>query len=507
MAAKVLYKASKWGSEFHALPHDEALGAGSAGPGKTQCLIHEPLPQIQLEHARCVGDPNLVGPPGHWMHEGVKNHPLEWGESMGWALHLRRTGSTLEQTITRCQRIFKAIDKDVEWVASKGWFIFPSGYHYQFSHCKDLGDWQNFFSNEYSFICFDELSQFDEEQYTQIISRLRVSDPLLRRMLKVRAMSNPQMMLEGGTKVRDPHWVRKRFVDEAPEGRVTLRKDLHMGDGSVEKRTLIYLPAKLTDNPDKDFVRNYEKTLRAMPPHMRRALLDGDWYVTAGAYFAESWIPEIHICKPFKIPSTWKFFRSMDWGLKTPGCVHWYAMDNDENVFVIKELTFKGKDVDWVAAEIQGIEKDLGLWRGKKSLINGWADTQLWEQRGDVGEDKARTMMRMGVRWKPADKSPGSRRSNAQRIIARLEDHENRTRDPGLRIFTNCRQLLKTFPGILTDPDDLEVPHKGGDDHWYDSLSYGVSGASRGLKGIQSIKRERRETEEAPRRKRGAFGY
>ena len=48
------YKPSPWGTKFHALRVDEALGGGSAGPGKTTALIADPSEQIAVEHVRCL---------------------------------------------------------------------------------------------------------------------------------------------------------------------------------------------------------------------------------------------------------------------------------------------------------------------------------------------------------------------------------------------------------------------------------------------------------------------
>lgn len=496
------YKPSAWQQAFHSLPHNEALGAGSAGPGKTECLIHEPLSQILVEHARMEGRPGDVATPGHWLYDAVRDNRLKPGASTGWALFLRRTFPTLEQTVMRCKRTFTQMDPGCEWVEGKKWFRFSSGFTYQFGHCKDIGDWENFLSQEYSIIMYDELVQFDKEQYVQINTRLRSSDPILRRMLKIRAMSNPLMKLAAGAKVRDPHWVRKHFVDPAPQGKTTLVKKLKRRDGTEEEHTRIYLPAKLQDNPDPAFVRDYELQLLNAPRHVREALIDGNWYVTAGSFYGGVWDTSIHTCKPFKIPPSWKRFRSMDWGLKSPGCVHWYAMDNDGVLWVEREYTFKGKQVDQVAKDIREIEEHLGLWRGKRSLITGPADTQLWEERGDTGKTKAQVMADLGVRWVRAKKN---RLTNTQRLWKLLNDHNNGTTLPGIIFFQTCRNAIRTIPGAPTDPNNPELPLDGGEDHWMDSIWYGSAFASHGRAGIPSITRGHSAQE--PKPDRGDYGY
>jgi len=273
--------------------------------------------------------------------------------------------------------------------------------------------------------------------------------------------------------------VRDRFVEPAPAGGVVLRKKIVHSNGQVDFKTRIYLPARLTDNPNKEFVFTYERTLLDMKPHLRKAMMDGDWYVDAGAFFADDWDPVLHVCRPFKVPGDWRQFRMMDWGFKTPGAVYWGAIDYDGTLWIHRELWFKGKDATQVAEDIREIEKSLGLWNEHKgrSKITGPADTQLWEQRGERGKSKAEEMAAVGVNWTKADKK--SRVRNAERVSERLRDHGGGTTTPGVVVFQGCKMLIRTIPAMQADPGNPSEPMKGGDDHGYDSLSYGISYASR----------------------------
>lgn len=466
MLSEDIYKASRWGEVFHALPDWEALGAGAAGPGKSVVLLAEPFAQIAVEHERCA---NV----NHRYHQ-------PWGMSNGWALHLRRTRPMLEESMKRAHRMFKRIDPGAEWSEQKFTWTFSSGYKYQFGHCKDPDDWTIYQGNEYTIICFDELVQFDQEQYDQIALRLRTSDPVLRRMLKIRSMSNPLVGRSNADtfSVKNPNWVRERFVEPAPQGGVRLKRKIRREDGSVEVRSFIYLRATLYDNPDPEFVRQYEITLRDKPPHLVQAYLYGNWFVTPGSFYGGEWNDKIHVCEPFKIPRDWARFRSMDWGFKRPGCVHWWAMDHDDTLYCERELTFQGMTDADVARRIKEIEIDAGLWRNGSSTISGPADTQLWEERGESSKSKAQVMMSMGVNWTPADKK--SRVHNAERFMKRLRAHERGTKPPGIVFFTSCKKAISTIPAIQTDKDDEETPADGGDDHWHDSVLYACAYVSHG---------------------------
>lgn len=471
----VLYTPSKWGQKFHDVGADvpEVLGAGAAGPGKSLVLLMDPVEQIMLEHSRCTD----------------KQHPHyhPFGMSRGWALHLRRTRPMLDQTIVRSKLMFPQMDPGAKYNSANTTWVFSSGYRYQFGHCKDPDDWSIYMSNEYTHIGFDELVQFDKEQYDQISGRLRSSDPLLRDMLKVRSATNPVQAVSDtiGVQVNDPHWVRKYFVEPHPTGNVILKRKLpptRSGETLYAKR--LYLPATLYDNPDPEFVKRFELTLLSKPSHMRKALLYGDWWVTAGSYYGEAWDERLHICEPFKIPDDWPVFRSMDWGYKKPGTVLWMALDPDDNIYVFREYTFQLKTDREVAINIKRIEKDEGFWGNGRSLLPGVADTQLWEQRGDSTKGKAEVMAELGVGWSKAAKGPGSRMSNAQLFLKRLSDHHGGHTTPGIVFFKGCRQCLTTIPGIQTNPKNPEEPADGGEDHWHDTVLYGVAFASRGRAGL-----------------------
>lgn len=489
--AKAIYTPSRWGEIFHNLPHDHALGAGSAGPGKTEVLIHEFDKIIAVEHDRCL---RQIDHP----------HPLHWGASKGWGIFLRRTFKELGPTIARTKRVFPLMDPGAKWVQDSdemalGW-IFSSGFHLQMGHCKDPDDFEAYLGAEFTKICFDELVTFLEEQYEGITSRLRSDDPVLKdpknRLMGVRSMSNPVFRRSAGSEnylVRNPHWVRDRFVDPAPQGNVTIRRRFKMFDGTFETFSIIYVPAKLSDNPNQEFARHFEKTLRNLKPYMQKALLEGNWNYMPGSFFGNEWDPDIHVCKPFHISSTWKRFRSMDWGYKKQGVIHWWAMDEDDNIYCEREYSFKLQTVDKVAQRVKEIELGLGLWDSEKkqSMITGVADTQLWEQRGDIGRSKAEEFSSRGVLWAQADKK--SRHANALRLSTRLLSHDDNTTIPGFNVFSTCPMLIKTMPAIQSNPNDPETPMDGGDDHWLDSALYACAYADHGSAGIPSVNRKRKD--------------
>jgi hypothetical protein len=496
-----VYTPSEWGSRFHNLPHDEALGAGSAGVGKSFVLLAEPFQQIATEHARC---------------QLPRSHPdwIEWGKSKGWALHLRRTHKMLLQTLDRAKAMYPTVDPGVRWSEENRMFTFSSGYKIQFGHCHEPGDWEQYFSQEYTIILFDELIQFLKNQYEKIKSRCRTSDHVLARMLKVRAMSNPTFTRDESDSfvVDDPFWVRERFVDPAPTGHVTLEKKLKLADGTKVSKTRIYFPGTLYDNPDKEFARQYEATLLDMEREAdRQSLLHGNWYYQAGQYFTEVWNPQLHTCDAYRIPPDWPVFRSMDWGYKSSGCIHWWAMTPDGELLCIREWMFRMMHPKEVATEIKRVEKQWNLATDKRSSLIGPCDTQLWEKKGEDAKSKYEEFLEAGVNWVQADKR--SRAVNAMKMFRRLKSTGTASSEPSMRIFATCKELIRTIPmlppcadtgGVITDePGEIR------DDHALDSAWYACAYASRPRAAATPRDEDDDGEKKKHRRRKGAgrYGY
>lgn len=480
------YAPSPWGREFHGLSMREALGGGSAGPGKSLALLMDPMGQVAIEHERCA------------------HSEIRWGESIGWAIHLRREFPRLEQTMRRAELLFPKLDPGVKWEGGSHTWRFSSGYKYQFGHLRDNDTFLNYRSNEYTWLGIDEIGEIEhKETWDQLCLRVRTTDPVLRQHRKARAVTNPTA-----------NWVREYFVDPAPQGRVLLVNEITLGDGTKEDKTRLFLPARLSDNPNAEFRRDYEADLRDKPPHIRAALLDGNWYVVAGAFFADLWDPDRVVIKPIKFGHGWRKFRSGDWGYKSPGVVHWWCITPENELICYREFNFNGPkakqllDATAVAERIKDIEKAAGEWNNltNRSRLTGPMDSQLWSEIGHRGPTMADDMAKVGVSWFKATKG---RRQAAHQLIKRLKTRGYNGR-PGIMFFETCHKAISTIPALGTDPSDPEVPADGGPDHWFDSVAYACAAnlVPSGKEDFQPDPEERWETdkyEKAP--DRGQYGY
>lgn len=480
------YKPSAWQERFHKLPTDEALAGGSAGPGKSMALLMDPTDQVWVEEQRC------------------RRGEITRGHSVGWALHLRREFPRLQQTIHRSKLLFPKIDPGVRWIDADHMWRFSSGYKYQFGHLKDNDSFLNYRSNEYTWLGIDEVGEMESKDgYDELCLRVRSTDPVLSKSMRVRCTSNPV-----------GNWVRDYFVDPAPQGKVIFRRHIDTGEGIVT-RTRVFLPATLDDNPSPEFRRQYRASLMDKPEHIQQALLYGNWYVVVGAYFADAWQMERVVINPHPIAAGLKKFRTGDWGYRQPCVILWWAVTPENELICYRERTYNGPkaqrllDAEQVALDIRRVEMEHGEWNrvADRSKLSGFMDNQLWEERGHKGPTMASDMANVGVLWQRATKG---RRQAAQQVVKRLKVRGYNGR-PGLMFFSTCRMCISTIPTLPADKDeDYEVPEKGPKDHWYDAVSYACAASPLPNEGPETEPEIPDEVEMGRPRveeRRGNFGY
>lgn len=147
------------------------------------------------------------------------------------------------------------------WNGSERSWTFPTSgaaATLRFGYLSDAQDKYRYSSSEFQYIAFDELTEFPEDDYLFLFSRLRKTKSLAA-PLRMRSASNP-----GGL---GHAWVKQRFI--APHARVDARGVQWNGE-------IAYLPATIDDNPALDAER-YRRSLRHLPALTRERLMSGDW--------------------------------------------------------------------------------------------------------------------------------------------------------------------------------------------------------------------------------------
>ena len=247
---------------FLMLPHMEAFYGGAAGGGKSDALLMGALQYVDI--------------PGYA------------------ALLIRRklTDAAQSQGILDRARQW-LVGTDVTWDSGSSSFLFPTGSRISIGYLDTNNDIYRYMGSEFQYIGFDELTQFYEDWYTFLFSRLRRpacpthgAKPHARcedckRIgglsavpLRMRAASNP------GSQGHE--WVKDRFEIK----QVTLADGRTIYRGTHPERP--HIPAFVQDNPFVDRA-SYTQSLNHLDPVTREQLLHGDWGISADGRFKRSW--------------------------------------------------------------------------------------------------------------------------------------------------------------------------------------------------------------------------
>jgi len=134
---------------------------------------------------------------------------------------------------------------------------------------------------------------------------------------------------------------------------------------------------------------------------------------------------------------------------------------------VYRELYVTKVTAKELAYMVMEAEEDDG------NISYGVLDSSLWHKRGDTGPSLAEQMIIRGCRWRPSDRSKGSRVAGKNEIHRRLQVDEF-TEKPRLVFFNNCTNTISQLPSIPLDKKNPEDVDTNSEDHLYDALRYGI---------------------------------
>lgn len=297
-----------------------------------QYQTHIPHPKQQVYLSLKVREAMFGGAAGGGKSDALLMAALQYVDVPGYsALLLRRTWPDLSSPgaiLDRARTWLQGTDAQIR-EGGRVW-RFPSGARLTFGTILRDNDKYKYQSAEYQFIGFDELTQFDEAQYTYMFSRIRrpdlsclncntsvrrhgsnwrhvseeaqrtcphlFPDPMILAQypassdgtsifnipLRMRSATNP-----GG---RGHEWVMNRFINPA-----------------TRHNKAIFIPSFLSDNPSLDR-ESYMENLSELTEVEKERLLNGDWNITeSGDMF------ERHYFKTLKeAPVAQKSIRAWD---------------------------------------------------------------------------------------------------------------------------------------------------------------------------------------------------
>ena len=343
-------------------------------------------------------------------------------------LILRRTFSELDKSLIRTSLALypRAI---YSFNSSSHTGRFKNGSIIDFGYCAAEGDVYQYQSAEYDVIRFDELTHFTESQYVYLISRGRGANSYPK---QVKSSTNP-----GGI---GHSWVKARFVDPSPPG------ESFKGSDGMER---IFIPSLLDDNHfliEGD--PGYRERLLALPEREKKALLYGDWNIFEGQYFNE-FDKNRHIISPFEIPSSWRKYRTVDYGLDRLACL-WIATSPEGKSYVYREYCESNLTISQAAAAI------LERTPAGEDIYATLAPPDLWHRSQETGKSKAVLFSEFGLNF---TKTSNDRECGWLAIKEMLISRER-----GIFFFSTCTEIIKCLPALTVDKlrptDCANEPHE-----------------------------------------------
>ena len=396
---KIDIKVTKKQKQFIDATESEVLFGGAAGGGKSYGQIIDAL----LFALKYPGSKQLI---------------------------LRRTFAELDKSLIRTG--LSVYPKSIySFNSSNHTGKFKNGSCIDFGYCATENDVYQYQSAEYDCIRFDELTHFTEMQYVYLISRVRGTNNFPK---QIKSSTNP-----GGV---GHSWVKARFVDPAPAG-----------TSFSERRnmTRIFIPSLLSDNEflmKKD--PDYKSRLESLPEREKKALLFGDWNIFEVQYFDE-FSKDKHVIEPFEIPTSWRKYRTIDYGLDRLA-VLWIAISENGCAYVYREYCESGLPISAAAKAI------LDRTPPREDIYATLAPPDLFSRTQESGKTKASIFSEFGVNF---TKTSNDRECGWLAVKELLCQSDSGVK---LKIFKNCTEIIKCLPALSIDKirptDCANEPHE-----------------------------------------------
>ncbi|HKN75410.1 MAG TPA: phage terminase large subunit [Candidatus Acidoferrum sp.] len=436
--------------KFHESKAKYRLFGGAAGPGKTKALLWEAI-------YRALQVPGSDG------------------------LLLRRTYPELESSLLAYFRRDVPRDLYTKYNESKHVVTWRNGSTTRFGYCRNENDVYRYQGAEFLFIGLDELTHFTLKQWQFLTSRNRCPVPGSR--CSMAGATNPGNIGHA--------WVKALWIDHKPPDGFA-QSDLYNADDYK------FIPARLADNPVYANDVEYRRTLAALPEHLRKAFLDGDWNVFAGQYF-DIFDYGRHTARPeeIRLEAWWPRWISIDWGFQHPSAVYWHCAVPAEahsrqltadrrtaqaalssnavscelpavgsRIVTYRELVQNGLSPRMLAqgiAERSGRENIGEVFLSPDAFAHRTAEASIAEQLGDV----------LTANGLPRPAAADDDRVGGWQYMYQLMESD------AWVITENCTKLIECMPTLVRDVGRVEDIRKMDGDDPADSARYGLVSGGR----------------------------
>lgn len=204
----------------------------------------------------------------------------------------------------------------------------------------------------------------------------------------------------------------------------------------------------------------------------------GKFVAMSGLIYKE-FVEDIHVIDPFPVPLAWMDTISIDPGLEAPLSAHFYAVDGDNNVYVVEEHYKAGESVEWHAARLKEIAKRLNWPMYKDGSIDAIIDSAANQKTLAAEKSVAELFWENGINVDThVEKDVWT---GIQRVKQYLKLRPHPQTDvwpkgkPKLFVFRNCVNMIREIKSYRWKPEteqgQSDKPIKK-NDHAMDDLRY-----------------------------------
>lgn len=329
--------------------------------------------------------------------------------------------------------------------------ILPNGSEYLF---RSLDDWRKLMSLNLAAFYVDEASEIAVESYLGLLTRLRQREPTQQAIrLGYREITRQTAAICMNPNGHD--WAYEYFV-HGPEKRPELR---------TQRR---YFRSTSFDNPtlydDDGNPGAYLQNLLTMPEIWVRRYVMCEFDAFEGQIYEFS--PDVHIHAHFDPPADWERAMGLDWGLRNPTAIVWWARDPDTlkwhqyreyQSYDQMDQSARESHVTPTVHEVAAIIHEL-----ERGEVIRWRviDPSSHKREADSGKSVHYWFSKYGLHFQNGIQDYMSRINAYQQMLSRRE----------LSISTACpmshiavQQYRWSNISAMRDTDGPEKPHKHND--------------------------------------------
>ncbi len=173
-----------------------------------------------------------------------------------------------------------------------------------------------------------------------------------------------------------------------------------------------------------------------------------------GSFFSEL-KQNVHICNPFPIPTSWRRYHSIDYGLDMLAGI-WAAFDDEGNAYIYREIYESDLIIPVACSRMSTLENG-------EDIYARFAPPDLFGRSGETGKTRIEAFAENGFEFERASADREAGWSALKEWLRVYTDAEGKETSR-LKIFSCCTNLIRTLFSIKTDkrrPSDCaREPHE-----------------------------------------------